>query len=206
MAYEFTALPFDKLLDRLLKSGYDYSCYRSMCEDLYPAEDAKLHLKEYDNTKKDTKPKLIERLAKNSAGELPKYRGDFGHYNWEDVVLETVASEKLPAKWYSHIFGHVQDEKELYASIMRILKKRYEGELVYNTSSLRSGLVRFADFTVAKKGLFGIKLVSFDAKTKASSFEYFLNQGRDFQRFSDLSLDIMQKSLRELSVETCSII
>jgi hypothetical protein len=186
LGYEFTALPFSELLSRLLRSGYDFSCYRKMCEDLYSIEEAKLQLKEYDYTKKDAKAKSIERLAKKCAEELPKFRGDFGHYNWEDAVIETVANEKIPSKWYSYIFGQVSDEKELYPSIMKFLKKNNQNELVYDTANVRSSLVRFADFTVAKKGLFGMKIISFDAKTKASSFEYFLNQARDFQRFSDL--------------------
>lgn len=182
LPYGFTALPFDEMIRRLLKSGYDSSCYSKMCEEIFPIAEAKLHAKEYARALRNDKPELIERLAKQCAGELPKFRSH--HYDWEDVVFETLTSLKVPSKWYSHIFGHKGEERQLYPTIVKQLRREFEN--VHNTSSLRSRLVRFADFTVVKKKTFGgYKVISFDAKTTSAAFDHFLNQARDFQRFSD---------------------
>lgn len=182
MDYGFTSIPFEDLRNRLFKSGLDIDCYKKMCEEIFPVSKVNLEVKEYSKTQKDNQLKLFEKLAKKCSEDLPKFNHD--DLDWKDVVLEIIDSVKIPAKAFANIFGHVEEEKAIYPKIMSHLKKDYGS--VYDTTTLRSNLVRFADFTAVKKNFIGqSRIVSLDAKTRSSAFDHFLNQARDFQAFSD---------------------
>ena len=180
MGYEFTALPFDRLRQRLFSSGLDIDCYKKMCEEIFPIGKMALEAKEYAKSLKDRRPKMLDQLARQCADQLPKFK----NYGWEDVVLEIIDGVKMPAKSFSQIFGHVNEEKEIYPLILKQLRKDYEQ--VYDTTKVRGNLVRFGDFTVVKQNIIHQKkIISLDAKTRASAFDHFLNQARAFQDFSD---------------------
>ena len=181
MGFEFASLQFEDIASRITKLGVDADAYKALCEEYFPLAEAHLKFKEYLKFKQDGKLKQLKSLAEHCAGKLPKFK----KFEWEEVVLDTLASIKLPRKKFDYIFGHEDEEKDLYPAILRFLKHRYKPEEVFDTSSVRSKFVRFADFTIAKRGLIGTKILSLDAKTKLAAFDHFLNQADDFQKFSD---------------------
>lgn len=92
----------------------------------------------------------------------------------------------MPRKWFRIIFGHIDEERELYPPIRKFLKRELADYKIFDTYDQRSRAgIRWADFTLVKKRLIGYELVSVDAKVALSAFGYFLDQADDFLRFSD---------------------
>ena len=181
MGFEFASLQYEDIANRIAKLGVDADAYKALCEQYFPFAVARLKFKEYLKFKPDGKLRQLKSLAEHCSNKLPKFR----KFEWEEVILDTLASIRLPRKKFDYIFGHEDEEKDLYPAILRFLKRKYRSEEVFDTSNVRSRFVRFADFTIAKKGLLGTKIISLDAKTKPSAFDHFLNQADDFQKFSD---------------------
>jgi hypothetical protein len=174
-------LQFEDIANRITKLGVDADAYKALCADYFSSADAHLKFKAYLKFKQNGKLKQLKSLAEQCAGKLPK----FNKLGWEEVILDTLASIKLPRKKFNYVFGHADEEKTLYPAILRFLKSKYKSEEVFDTSNVRSKFVRFADFTVAKRGLTGTKILSLDAKTNPAAFDRFLNQADDFHKFSE---------------------
>jgi hypothetical protein len=181
MPLEFSIPPFEEIMKRLLKSGYDSYCFRTLAEQYYSPQEEKLVVANYEKSAKKEKEKELMKLSKKCS-ELPKFKG----LEWQEVIFETICSIQMPRKWFKFIFGHVDDERELYSFIRKFLKREFPDYDVVDTYDRRSKAgIRWADFTLVKKRFIGYELVSLDAKVAASAFSYFLNQADDFLRFSD---------------------
>ncbi|MDG6990519.1 MAG: hypothetical protein JRM99_03750 [Nitrososphaerota archaeon] len=181
MGFEFASLSYDVIVGRIMKTHTDPDCFKAMANQYFDAANARLRLKEFERLKGSEKPEQLKRLAQECADKLPRFK----RFKWEEVVLDTISSLKMPRKTFNAIFGHDDDEEALYPTILKHLKSEFGSYDVYNTSRLRSKFVRFADFTAVKSGILGKKVFSFDAKTKPAAFDHFFNQVDDFQRFSD---------------------
>jgi len=180
MGSDFVGLSLDEILRRLLRSGYDLACYRELANHYFHREDASLKCKAYESLGKAERQKGLRALA-GDVSHSTKFRG----YSWEEVILEGV-SEVVPAKWFNIIFGHVNNEEELYPLVRRFLRHKYSHADVIDTFDHRSKVgVRYADFTVVGGGLLGKSLLSVDVKVDVQAFDYFLNQASDFLAFSD---------------------
>ena len=152
-----------------------------MAGQYYDTANARLQLKEFGRLKGDSRLKSLKKLAEGCADELPKFK----NFRCEEVVLATLTSLKIPRKRFNIILGHEDIEEALYPALMKRLRETFDSAEVFNTSHVRSSFVRFADFSVLKRGIMGKKILSFDAKTKPTAFDHFLNQAQDFKRFSD---------------------
>ena len=179
MTFSFASISKEEFLKRVFKSGYDSNCYQTLSNEYFPSEEAKLRIRKHQNLGKQSRQGELEILAEKCS-ELPKYR----NYSPAEVIFETISKIQMASKWYNNIFGHVEDERDVYPSLKKSLRHEYGGDSVYDTSQVRSKLVRFADFTVVKRPFFGGPTIySFDVKTQASSFERFLSQTRDSRDF-----------------------
>jgi len=181
MPLKFATIPFEEIMKRLFKSGYDSDCYRKLAEHYFPPQDRKLSVSKYEKSTKREKEDELIKLSKKCT-ELHMFKD----FDWQEVIFETVCSIQMPRKWFRTIFGHVDEEKELYLPVRKFLKREFSDYEVLDTYNQRSKVgIRWADFTLVKKRLIGYELVSVDVKVASSAFGYFLDQADDFLRFSD---------------------
>lgn len=181
LGFEFATLTIPVLQERLFKSHLDLNPFKRMCVDYYPQDQAGLEAKEYERMNAKDRLNRIKKVATRCSDRVHKFKG----YSWEQVFFESLAEATLPTKWFNYIFGHEADEEKTYLSVKKFLRGEFNSEEVHNTSRTKGGgLVRFADFTVVKKGILGSKIVSLDVKTNPNSFGTFLDQADDFQKFS----------------------
>lgn len=181
MSSGFAGLSLDEILGRLSKSGYDSACYRLLAKYHYPPQEVLLKSKEYERMGKSERVKRLRELAW-SLRHSNRFRGD----SLEEVILEGISEVDLPKKWFNTVFGHVNNEEKLYPLVRGFLKRKYYDRKVIETSDRRSRIgIRYADFTVVKKGFFASSIISVDVKVDVQAFDYSLNQASDFLGFSD---------------------
>ncbi|MGB9659246.1 MAG: hypothetical protein ACPLY9_01790 [Nitrososphaerales archaeon] len=187
MTSKFLSIPFDQIMKRLFKSGWDTQCCHELAESYFgkSSHDVRLCLDKYKKSGKGQKVDEIKKISRKCT-ELPIY----SNYDWQEVVFDIIARLDMPRKWFNYVFGHVNDEKELYdlTAFKKFLKEEFkEYSHKIPTYDKRSKIgIRYADFTFVKKFLLGrYEIFSVDVKVNHTAFDYYLNQAHDFLTFSD---------------------
>ena len=187
MTSKFLSIPFDQIMKRLFKSGWDTQCCHELAESYFgkSSHDVRLCLDKYKKSGKGQKVDEIKKISRKCT-ELPIY----SNYDWQEVVFDIIARLDMPRKWFNYVFGHVNDEKELYdlTAFKKFLKEEFkEYSHKIPTYDKRSNIgIRYADFTFVKKFLLGrYEIFSVDVKVNHTAFDYYLNQAHDFLTFSD---------------------
>jgi len=176
---EYAFIQVDDIVERLLVSDYDSIVYKSLLERFHSKDDAKIHLKEYNSSRRSSKTELLYQAAKHLKGKgLEKYR----NYEAYDILCDEIAETVTVPKWFNRIFGHTDSEDNLYPHVRRYLKRQYER--VFETFDMKGE--KWPDFfAIKKKMLGGVDLVAIEAKAKYNEYKRFLNQARSFLRYSD---------------------
>jgi len=176
---EYAFIQISEILNRLFKSGYDSIVYRSILEKFHSKDEVRIHLKEYNSSRKQDKLELLEKAAKHLERKgLDKYRNYYSH----EILCEEIAETVKARKWFNYIFGHTDSEEKLYPLIKKYLKGQYTK--VFETYDKKGE--KWPDFFAIKKKLLGGReLVAVEAKAKFSEYKRFLNQSRIFMRYSD---------------------
>jgi len=180
----FATIPFEDIKKRLFDSNCDSKVFRKLASDHLPEQEIRPAIRRYDELRgKQKKEEHLEALAK-ACLRGPKYR-DFQCF--EEVILKRISSE-ASRRSYNEIFGHIENERELYPTIEKLLKRDsdFEGCKVKDTSALgRIDGVRYADFTIIKQKHFNrYEIYSVDAKVAPTVFKTLLDQAHDFSLHS----------------------
>jgi hypothetical protein len=180
----FATIPFEDIMKRLFDSNCDSKVFKKLASDHLPEQEIRPAIRRYDELRgKQKKEEHLEALAKACLRDS-KHR-DFQCF--EEVIMNSISSEAT-RRSFNEIFGHIENERESYPTIEKLLKRDsdFEGCKVRDTSSLgRIDGVRYADFTIIKQKLFNrYEIYSVDAKVAPPAFQTFLDQAHDFSLHS----------------------
>jgi len=172
---------FDLMANRLLKSKYDRKVHQSILREagFRPAE-ATAQLRQYERTRNsEEKLEMLRDVSKEVQSHGSQMYED---HSWEEILVQHVYRVANPSRTFNYIFGHVDNEDELYPILKRYLKK--EDYDVYETYSQRAG-GRWPDLFAVKSGRFrGLSTSSIDAKVHYSEFKRLHEQCATFARYS----------------------
>jgi len=180
LANYFAYLEVDEILRRLLNTSRHSSVYRLLLEHTRMTNtDMQNNMRDYDRlTNTEKARRLMEASASLRKKGLDMYERHYDHELLCEHIVETL--EDSP-RVFNYVFGHVEDESELYDSIRKYLKREYS--IAFHTDHLkREG---WPDFFACDKGWGEKNLVAVDAKTQFNEYKRFLNQASTFMRYSD---------------------
>jgi hypothetical protein len=176
----FAYLEVDEIISRLLKSNRHSSVYKALLQHAQKTKaDLENEMREYDRwTKAERAQGLLDAARYLSKKGLDRYKQ---HYDYELLCEHIVETLKDSPRVFNGVFGHSDDESDLYDPIRKYLKREYSS--AYQTDHLkREG---WPDFFAYDKGGFGINLIAIDAKTQFKEYKRFLNQASMFMDYSD---------------------
>ena len=172
-------LSSDTIVWRVLKSGYDLDIYKALLEEYREKEPEKKPLiKEYQNANKERQSDLLKDAARKvrKCG-LSRYKG----YEWEDILSEVVF-KNANKKTRNDVFGHTDNEKELYPLLAKYLKNK-EGFKVHPTHDIKKE--SWPDlYGVKRPHSWRERTVAVDAKVSYDQFKRFLDQATNFAKYS----------------------
>ena len=172
-------LSFDKILSRVLKWEHSLNIYKVLLDKYGEKESEKKPLiKEYETANRKGKGELLRDSARKVRKRgLTQYEG----YDWEDILSELIF-ERTNRKWRNIVFGHTDNEEDLYPLLRRYLKSE-KGFEIHPTYDFKKE--RWPDLYGVRWGrLWGKRTIAVDAKVSYNQFGRFLDQATNFVKYS----------------------
>ena len=184
---KYFGLDIDEIIKRLIDSSGDTVCYLNLLNVIQQGDKPKMELKKYNQLKKEDKIKALKNVCKRCSYQ-DKFRG------WAPyaILIQSIWKDAgLPDSKVEKIFGHVDDEKDIYNDIIKFLRKQnsFKNLTVIDTHKKRGKQgIRFADITLFKKksllGKLNRYVLSVEVKAKNGAFDHLLSQLADASLFS----------------------
>ena len=184
---KYFGLDIDEIIIRLIDSSEDTVCYLNLLNVIQQGDKPKMELKKYNQLKKEDKIKALKNVCKRCSYQ-DKFRG------WDPyaILIQSIWKDAgLPDSKVKKVFGHVDDEKDIYNDIIKFLRKQnnFKNLIVIDTHNKRGKQgIRFADITLFKKksllGKLSRYVLSVEVKAKCGAFDHLLSQLADASTFS----------------------
>ena len=163
-------------MKRLIDKGYDSLVYSSIVGHCFGYEKVKLLEEEYNNYRRE--------LRWDSIVEVAERLARFWNSNAQDILMdELTKAVKGHPRVRDFVFGHSDNEGDLYLPIERYLRQKGEifGESVISTYNRKDLPVGNPDFVTVKRKRFGRKVVyAIDAKASLQSLHVFYHQASKY--------------------------
>jgi len=173
--------PFEHMLWRLFKTGRDNVIFEELCKvGLYDSE-AKKFIREYRESNRDVRIELLKEQSDrlSASRTLPKYAGK----SWNIIVLQalvdSIENGEISKRHGDMIFGHSDDESELYGPLSRYLRETCDKLLdTHDRKDLPCGNPDF--ITIKKRWGRSPEIVAVDAKANISALHRFYHQAYNY--------------------------
>lgn len=179
---------FEDVSNRLLKSKYDKEVFKKLVDEWLH------HIQFYDEKKKYDQKKSYEKIEvllkyaeKLASSKLDLFEGKKPNEIIVEAIVELIEEGTIPIKWRNYIFGHSDEERELYPLIEKGIREKHKKVKGFvETADMKDLPCGNPDFVLLEKGLVGENFIAVEVKANKDALKNFFNQALNYRKCYDI--------------------
>jgi len=180
--------PFEDVSKRLLKSKYDKEVFKKLVDEWLHHPQFHDEIKKYDQMKSKEKIEALKKYAKKlSSSKLDRFKGKKPSEIIVEAIVKLIEEGTIPIKWRNYIFGHSDEERELYPLVEKgVWEKHKKVKGSFETANMKDLPCGNPDFVFLEEGLAGERLIAVEVKANKEALKNFFNQALNYSKCYDI--------------------
>jgi hypothetical protein len=178
---------FEDISKRLLKSKYDKEVFKKLVDEWLHHPQFYDEKKKYDQKKSYEKIEVLLKYAeKLASSKLDLFKGKKPNEIIVEAIVELIEEGTIPIKWRNYIFGHSDEERELYPLVKKGVWEKHKKAKLFETADMKDLPCGNPDFVLLEKGLVGESLIAVEVKANKDALKNFFNQALNYRKCYDI--------------------